>query len=255
MWHKLKDQIPAIILTAALFVGAAAFMVQTIVKRQRAELLPLQAQNESLRAQAEENRRQIAATNALLKDALAQSGGGILQPEGQIEKINEERLTRLAEVIAKRVIPAIPVPKSAAESEAAQNEQLDKVAGRLPENIRPVLAGAIAEQKQAAAGLVHDSEARVQQLNVGLLATQAAAQDALRLSREVSALYVDSFKDQGVVMRLFSLPANLIVDAANGNFVTGQRAKTQQELGAKMDEIEKRLKEIQSLAGSSSGSN
>jgi hypothetical protein len=254
MWQKTKEQVPAIIITAAILIAAASFMVRNVLKQQQAELAPLRAQNEMLRAQGEENRRQIAATNKLLNDALAQNGGMILQPEGQIEKINEQRLTRLAEVIAQRVLPSIPTPKSAAEAEAAQNEQVDKVAGRLAENIRPVLAEAIADQKAAAATLVRSSENRAEQLNLGLLATQAAAQDALKLSREVSAMYVDSVKDHGVLMRLFSLPASLVIDASRGNLVTGDRVKAQQELSAKMEEIEKRLREIQSLAGSSAGS-
>lgn len=251
MWQKLKEQLPAIIITAALVIAAAAFMVRTIVERQRAELEPLRAQNESLAAQAEDNRRQIAATAKLLKDALAQNGAGVFQPEAAVEKINEERLTRLAQVIAERVIPAIPPPKSAAELEASQNEQVDKVATRLAENIRPVLANAIAEQQATTATVAQASERRIQQLNVGLLATQAAAQDALRLSRELSAMYADSIKDQGVLMRLFSLPASLVIDAANMRIVGGDREKVQRDLTGKVAEIEKRLKEVQTLASDS----
>jgi hypothetical protein len=251
MWQKLKEQIPAIVLTAALVFGAAAFMVHSIVERQRAELVPLRAQNQALREQAEENRRQIAATNKLLKNALAQNGGAVFQPEAQIEKINEERLTRLAEVIAQRVIPALPAAKSPAELEASENAHVDKIAGRLAEDIRPALADALAQQKAASATLAQESDRRAEQLNVGLLATQAAAQDALKLSRELAALYSDSFRDHGVLMRLFSLPANLVIDAAKLNFVTGERAKTQRELSTKIDEIEKRLHEVQSLASAS----
>lgn len=249
MWQKLKEQIPAIIITAALIIAAAAFMVQKIAQQQQAELGPLRAQNERLAKQAEENRQQIAATTKLLKDALAQNNGAVLQPEVGIEKVNEERLTRLAQVIAERVMPALPAPKSPAEVEAAQNEQVDKVATRLAENIRPALADAIAEQKVASLAAVQASERRVQELNVGLLATQAAAQDALRLSRELSALYADSMKNQGVLMRLFSLPASLVMDAASLRLVSGDRAKTQQELAQKVAEIEKRLTEVRTLAG------
>ncbi len=251
MWQKLRDQIPAIILTSLLVIGAAAFMVRTVVTKQRAELEPLRAQNETLRLQAEENRRQIAATTQMLKDALAQQNGLALQSEGQIEKINDQRLTRLAEVIAQRVIPAMPAPKSAAELQQSQEEQVEKVATQLAANIRPVLAEAIADQKAVAARVAMGTEAKVQQLNVGLLATQAAAQDAVRLSRELSALYLDTYKDKGVLMRLFSLPANLVVDAANLNFVSGDRTAKQRELSAKTEEIEKRLREIQSLATAS----
>ena len=73
MWHKLRDQIPAIILLAVLFVGAAAFTVKTVLRRQQAELAPLRAQNELLRAQADENRRQIAATTPAFSSVRAKS--------------------------------------------------------------------------------------------------------------------------------------------------------------------------------------
>lgn len=248
MWHKFKEQIPAVIVTAVLVIAAAAIMVKQIAKQQQAELVPLKAQNESLAALAEENRRQIAATTKLLKEALAQNAATALQPEAGVEKINEERLTRLAQVIAERVIPAMPSPKSPADIEAAQNAQVDKVADRLAANIKPALADAIAEQKAASLAAVQTSERRVRELNVGLLATQAAAQDAVRLSRELSALYADSIKDQGVVMRLFSLPASLLMDAGNLRLVGGNRAKVEREMAVKVAEIEKRLNEVRALA-------
>lgn len=252
MWQRFKEQLPAIIVTSALVIAAAAIMVRNITERQRAELAPLLAQNESLRAQADENRRQIEATTKLLKDALTHNGGQMLGASEGVEKINEERLTRLAEVIAKRVIPAIPAPQSAADLEKTQNEQMDKVADRLAANIKPVLAEAVADQRAATAAVKQQGEARIQQLNVGLLAAQAAAQDALKLSREISALYADSSKDQGVIMRLFSLPANLVIDAAQLNFVGSDRAKIRGQLSEKTNEIEKRLREIQTLAASGS---
>lgn len=251
MWQKLKEQIPAILITAALVIAAAVFMVQKISERQQAELAPLREQNERLAAQADENRRQISETTRMLKDALAQSGTAAFQAEGGVEKINEERLNRLAQVIAERVIPSIPVPKSPAEVEAAQNEQVDKVATQLATHIKPALAGAIAEQQASTLAAVQASERRVQELNVGLLATQAAAQDAIRLSRELSAMYADSMKDQGVLMRLISLPASLVMDAASLRLVSGDRAQTQRELAQKVAEIEKRLAEVRTLASDS----
>ena len=250
MWQKTKEQIPAIIITAVLVIVAAAVMVRQITQRQQAQLEPLRAENASLAAQAEENRRQIAATTQMLRDALAQNGG-IVQSEAAVEKLNEDRLTRLAEVIARRIIPAIPQPKSTSELEAAQNEQVDKVADRLAENIKPVLTEAIAEQKAANLQLTDEANRRINQLNVGLLATQAAAQDALKLSREVQALYSDSAKDEGVLVRLFSLPAGLVMDAARLDFVGSERSRVQRELAVKSAEIEKRLTEVRSLAADS----
>jgi hypothetical protein len=249
MWQKLKEQIPAILITAALVVVAASFMVKSIVERQQAELAPLRAQNERLAAQAEDNRQHIAAAMSLLREAIAKtSAPAPVEGGANVEKMNEERLARLAQVIAERVIPSLPAPQSPAEVEATQNRQVDKVADRLAANIKPVLANAIAEQQAATATVAQASEKRIQQLNVGLLATQAAARDALRLSQELAGMYTDSVKDQGVLMRLFSLPASLVMDAANLNFVATDRAKVQRELSGKVAEIENRLKEVQVLA-------
>ncbi len=250
MWQKTKEQIPAILITAILVIAAAAVMVRQITQRQQAQLEPLRAENASLAAQAEENRRQIAATTQMLREALAQHGG-IVRSEAAIEKLNEERLARLADVIARRVIPAIPQPKSASEIEAAQNDQVDKVADRLAENIKPVLTDALAEQKAANLELTDEANRRINQLNIGLLATQAAAQDALKLSREVQALYSDSAKDEGVLVRLASLPAGLLMDAARLDFVGSERSRVQRELAAKSVEIERRLAEVRAIASDS----
>jgi hypothetical protein len=46
------------------------------------------------------------------------------------------------------------------------------------------------------------------------------------------------------------LPANLVIDAANLNFVSGDKTKAL-EVSRKIEELEKRLKEVQSLAGTS----
>jgi hypothetical protein len=251
MWQNLKQQLPAVVITGVLIVAAAAFILRDLAVRQQSDIAPLRAENEFLRVQADENRRQIEATSKLLRDVIAQQGGSVIRAEEQIAKINEERLTRLAEVIAQRVIPVLPTPQPAEELERSQNEQVDRVASRLVDNIRPVLAEAVADQRTAVQQLRQVNDNRVQQLNVGLLATQAAAQDALKLSREISALYADSYKDKGVLMRLFSLPANLVIDAANLNLITGDGTKVQRELSQKVEEIEQRLREIQSLAGDS----
>lgn len=254
MWQKTKEQIPAVLVTAALVIAASAVMVNQIAKKQRAELEPLRAQNEMLKAQGEENRRQIEATAKLLKEAITRYDGDGLRTDEQVAKINDERLTRLAQVIAQRVIPELPAPKSPEEIEKTQNEQVDKVADRLAQNIRPALANAMAEQKASANDALRQSEARTQQLNVGMLAMQAAAQDALRLSHELSALYLESYRDKGVLTRIVTLPANLVIDAANLNFVQGDKTKAEADVRAKINDIDKRMQEIRSMASASGGS-
>ena len=91
--------------------------------------------------------------------------------------------------------------------------------------------------------------AKNQQLNNNLQQTQAVAQDALKLSHEITALYLSSFKDQGLITRLLSLPANVVKDAASLSIVTSSdRKKVEEQLVAKMGEIEKRLTDIQAQA-------
>ena len=91
--------------------------------------------------------------------------------------------------------------------------------------------------------------AKNQQLNNNLQATQAAAQDALKLSHEITALYLSSFKDQGLITRLLTLPANVIRDAASLSIVnSSDRKKVEQQLVEKMSEIEKRLTELHTQA-------
>jgi hypothetical protein len=81
------------------------------------------------------------------------------------------------------------------------------------------------------------------------MATQAAAQDALKLSHEITALYLSSFKDQGLITRLLTLPANVVRDAASLSIVSSSdRKKVEQELMTKMADIDRKLAEIQAQA-------
>ena len=91
--------------------------------------------------------------------------------------------------------------------------------------------------------------AKNQQLNNNLQETQAVAQDALKLSHEITALYLSSFKDQGVITRLLTLPAAVVKDVASMSIVnSSDRKKIEEQLVSKMSEIDKRLVEIQAKA-------
>jgi len=91
--------------------------------------------------------------------------------------------------------------------------------------------------------------ARNQKLNTNLMETQAAAADALKLNHELTALYLSTFKDQGIVTRLLMLPANVVKDAANFSIITSSdRKQVEQDLIVKENEIEKRLSDIQAQA-------
>ncbi|MBC8039981.1 MAG: hypothetical protein H7Y06_05515, partial [Opitutaceae bacterium] len=84
--------------------------------------------------------------------------------------------------------------------------------------------------------------AKNQVLNNNLADTQAVARESLALSHELTALYLSSLKDQGVLTRLLSLPANIIRDASQLSVINStEREKKEKELVAKMADIQKRL--------------
>lgn len=265
MWHKFKEQIPAVILTALLVVGGAFWLhkqaVTELSARQQAELAPLRDQNEALKAAADENRRQIEATNTLLKDAIARREAEVFRTDEEVQKMNSERMDLLAEAIAKKIQPYNPLPKTPEEAERQQNEQIDKVSARMSQRIQPILAEMAKDQNLTRESIAQYSQRisdqvgnvlamemdRNQQLNNNLQQTQAAAQEALKLSHEITALYLSSFKDQGIITRLLTLPANVVKDAASLSIVSGSdRKKVEERLLGRMNEIEARLSTLQS---------
>lgn len=264
MWHKFKEQIPAVILTALLVVGGAFWLhkqaVTELSARQQAELAPLRDQNEALKAAADENRRQIEATNTLLKDAIARREAEVFRTDEEVQKMNSERMDLLAEAIAKKIQPYNPLPKTPEEAERQQNEQIDKVSARMSQRIQPILAEMAKDQNLTRESIAQYSQRisdqvgnvlamemdRNQQLNNNLQQTQAAAQEALKLSHEITALYLSSFKDQGIITRLLTLPANVVKDAASLSIVSGSdRKKVEERLLGRMNEIEARLSTLQ----------
>ncbi|MFZ5495143.1 MAG: hypothetical protein ACOZE5_07370 [Verrucomicrobiota bacterium] len=268
MWQKLKEQIPAVILTAILIIGAAFWFNQKtlaeLTAKQQAEISALREQtNAELKASAEETRRHIESVNQLLKDAIAKRAADVFMTEEEVAKLNAEKVDALAEAIAKKVQPYNPLPKTPEEAERLQNEQVDKVSSRMAEKISPILAEMANDQNltresinaysqrisDQISGVLTSEMSRNQELNTQLLASQAVAQDSMKLAHEITALYLSSFKDQGLVTRILSLPANVVRDAANMSIVNStERKKMEERLVSEMNALDKRLAEIQANA-------
>lgn len=264
MWQKIKDQLPTVILTVIIVVASAYWIhhqtVAQMAASQQAELAPLREQNNALKTAAEDNRRQIEALDKLLKDAISKRAADVFMTDEEVAKLNAEKINQLAEAVAQKMQPYNPLPKTPEEAEQMQNEQVDKVSSRMAEKIQPILAEmskdqnltreSIATYSQRISdqiGTVLTSElAKNQQLNNNLQATQGLAQESLALSHEITALYISSLKDQGLLTRLLTLPANVVKDVANFNIVEKRdKEKIAQELVDKMADIEKRLGEVQ----------
>jgi hypothetical protein len=264
MWLKLRDQLPTILLTAIIVLGGAFtwsyFQAQREAQERDEELRPLREQNEALKSAAEANRREIAATNQLLKDAIARRDAEVFKTDAELQKLNADRMNQLAEAIAKKMQPYNPLPKSPEEAERMQNAQIDKVSARMADKISPILTQmandqhltrdsimAYSQRISDQVGTVLTAEmAKNQQLNNNLQETQAVAQDSLALSHEVTALYLSSFKDQGLITRLLTLPAAVVKDATSMSIVnSSERKKIEQDLVNRMNQIEQRLEQIQ----------
>lgn len=262
MWTKLKEQFPLIVILA-LIIGGAAYYANTRVASlqaaQQAEIANLRTQHAAeLQASAEQTRRQIEAVNTLLKDAIEKRSADAFMTEAEFAKANEAKVNQLAEAIAQKIQPFNPLPKTPEEAERVQNEQVDKVSARLSERIQPILAdiakdqnltreslGAYSQKISDQVGIILTAElAKNQVLNNNLSDTQAVARESLALSHELTALYLSSLKDQGVLTRLLSLPANIIRDASQLSVINStEREKKEKELVAKMADIQKRLDE------------
>lgn len=266
MWSKFKEQLPAIFVTVlliALGLGGAAYYLNTRVTAlqatQQEEIINLrQLHAAELRASAEQTRRQIAAVDTLLKDAIEKRSADAFMSQEEFAKVNEARVNQLAEAIAQKIQPFSALPTTPEEAERTQNEQIDKVSDRLASRIQPILADVAKDQNLTRESLAGYSQkisdqvgiiltaelAKNQVLNNNLAQTQAVARESLALSHELTALYLSSLKDQGILTRLLTLPANVVRDASQFSIINStERKKKEEELITRMTEIQKRLDE------------
>jgi hypothetical protein len=268
MWQKLKEQLPAVVLTV-LIIGAAAYWLHTrtvtsMAAHQQAELASLRDYTASgMQASAAETSRRIDAVNTLLKDAIARRSSDLFMTEAELADANAQRVDELASAIALKIQPFNPLPRSPGEAVAEQEEQVDRVSNRMAERIQPILTRLAADQNLTRETLMTYSEqisdqlsvvltaelARNQTLNNRLAETQAAARDSLGLSQELAALYLGSFKDQGVLTRILSLPANVIRDASRLSIVnSSERKEKEEELMQRLGEMHQRLDQLQNAS-------
>ncbi|MET0261489.1 MAG: hypothetical protein ABW223_01230 [Rariglobus sp.] len=260
MWSKFKEQLPLLFILALIIGGAVYYANTRIIALQAAqqeELSGVRQQHAAeLQASAEQTRRQIEAVNTLLKDAIEKRSVEAFMNEEEFAKANEAKVNQLAEAIAQKIQPFNPLPKTPEEADRVQNEQVDKVSNRLSERIQPILADIARDQNLTRESLTGYSQkisdqvsivltaelAKNQVLNNNLADTQAVARESLALSHELTALYLSSLKDQGILTRLLTLPANVVRDASQFSIInSSERKKKEEELIARMSDIQKRL--------------
>ena len=264
MWLKFKEQLPLVIIFLLGIAGAVYWLhartIGDLSLRQQEVIANLRADtNAELQASAEQTRRQIDAVNTLLKDAIAARASDMFLTDEEIATVNAEKMDSLAAAIAAKIQPFNPLPKTPEEAARQQDQELDKVSAGIATRIEPILAELAQNQNLTSEALADYSQKisdqisviltseleKNQRLNASLLDTQAVARESLGLSQELAALYLSSFKDQGVLTRLLTLPANVIRDASQLSIVnSSERAQREEDLMARMAAIQEKLDAI-----------
>lgn len=255
---KLKEQLPAIVVTAlvmgALLGGYAYYVHAKVLPAQQRSLESLRLAHAADLAHASaETRQEIATINQLLRDAIANRSGGIFLNEEETAAAQSEQTARLASAIAQKLQPYNSLPQTPEEAAALEGAQIDRVSGRLSERIQPIL-GRIADDQNLTresldryAGQISNEVstvlagelARNERLGTQVQLTQSLAQESVALSHELTALYLSSIKDAGVINRLLLLPANIVRDASNFSLLNNEERR------AKEADLTKRLRDIQ----------
>lgn len=264
MWDKLKEQLPAVVLTLVL-IGGVAYWIHTrtvaaMAASQSTEIAQLKAATDAeLRANAAATRQQIDELNQLLRDAIAQRSGDLFLNDQELAAANDERLEEIAGAIAAKIQPFDELPGTPEEAERQELAQIDRVSERLATRIEPLLANLSSDTVRTRAAVQQISQeisdqmslvltaelAKNQQLNDRLIESNAVARDTMILAQEAASLYVASFENDGMLTRILTLPANVIKDASKGSIVNStDRKKMEQELATKMEDLQRRLNDL-----------
>ena len=266
MWSKLKDQLPAAIITAVLTIGALVGytiwlrqqVVEEVTKHQQQEMAALRVSTEEkIKSSNDALTKQINDTYTLLKDSVEKRHGELFMSDDELAKLNSEKVDILAKALAEKIQPyGVPIPKDPKEAEEQRNKQVDEVAGRMAGKIQPIL-----EQMSHETSLTKDSVANYsqrisdqiavvltselaqkQKLNNNLIESNSIAQESMRLSQEITALYLTQMKDESLLGRILMLPARIIQDTAKGSIVnSNERQKMEQKIADDMKKLQGRL--------------
>ncbi len=261
MWDKLKDQLPAVVITLVVIGGLAYWLhtktVADMSAAQSAELATLREEtNQQLQAAAEATRTQINDLNRMLSSAIEERRSDLFFNEEELAAANAERIDTIATALAAKIQPFDDIPQSPEEAARRETAQIDRVSDQLTARIQPLLDELGADTTASRETLQRISDeisdqlsivltrelARNQTLNDQLLESQSVARDTMLLAQEFGTLYVASKDTDGILTRLLTLPANVVKDATTGSIITStERKQVEAELAEKMTDLQNRL--------------
>ncbi|MGH7997749.1 MAG: hypothetical protein ACREFX_15500 [Opitutaceae bacterium] len=251
MWRRFIENLFTVIVIVAAICVVGGVTLSRYVQSQKQALAPLEEQNEALRSQIDQNRRDVEATTQILRQAVSHPNGGIFNSDEELVRMNTARMNALADAIAQRVRPKLPAPKSADDLARQEDRQIDRISSATAQKLQPAIADLAQAQHNANGRELASAQAETQRLKRSLASTEKAANDALLLTQRLSALYLDTYRDKGALVHLISIPADLIQYTASGDIITGSRgrAREQKRLDGQIAEIQQRLDRIRTQAG------
>lgn len=266
---KIKEQLPTVIFTTILTAGAIGAvtwwlgdkMVQDLNTKHQQEIAALRESTEArIKESNDQLRLQISTTHQLLQDAINNRKGELFMGDDELAKLNQEKVATLAAAIAEKIQPGVPLPKDPEEAKRIRDEQVDEVAGKMASKIQPILVEMSKDQRLTKDSIASYSErisdqissvltselAQKQKLNNNLMETTAIAQQSMRLSQEITALYLAQLKDESLLGRIFTLPARVIQDTARGSIInSNERKKIEARIADDMKQLQQRLDSVQ----------
>lgn len=257
MNNTLKSAVPVALISAVLvalvFAGYFYWFNEKMAEAaatQRSEMDAMQAAyNEQLKEVTERIVARVDATNKALDAAIQARNSDLFLTEEENRKVEADKVNALADAVMMRLNTVIPTPE---DQERGYNTVTQKVHDRLNPILTEIARTGNLTRSDVEFyssqitglidGVLKEQMAEKQQLNNNLLTTTAIAQDSLRVSQEMAALYIASLKDQGVLSRILSLPVRVVQDVSTGSIVgSSDRKKAEERVFTELDELEKRL--------------
>lgn len=262
MNNTVKSAIPVAVISAVLvalfFVGYSFWFKETVFKefadRQKSDIESLRSDYQTQMQKVADNiMARVDQTNKTLDAAIAAKNSDLFLSEEETRKLETTKINALADAIMGRLNAVIPTPED-------QDRGYTTVSERVSERLNPILSEIARTGNLTRSdvefyssqisgmidGLLRDEIAEKQRLNNNLMTTQAIAHDSLRLSQEMSALYLSSLKDDGVLSRILSLPVRVVQDVSTLSIVgSSDRKKVEERLFNELNGLEKRLSDVQ----------
>lgn len=245
------------VLVAAFLVVQSLWLKKRVLidlrTQQRLEMASMRvAQQEQLDAMTEKLAARIDQTTRAVDAAITGGAGDLFVADGETKVIESETINALADAIILRLNPMIPTSED-------QERGYADVSERVSTRLNPIL-GEIARtgnltrsdiefySNQISAMLetaLAEEQDEKQRLNNAVIDSSAIAEDSYRLAQEMSALYLSSLKDEGVLSRILSLPVGLVQDVSTLSIVgSSERKEVEERLFNDLTAIETRLDEM-----------